>query len=40
LEDKPLGILQAHMDMVVAVANGKEFDKLSDPITAIRNDEE
>jgi len=40
MEDKPLGILQAHMDMVVAVADGKEFDKLNDPIIAIRNDEE
>ena len=39
LEDKPLVILQGHMDMVVAVADGKTFDPLNDPITAIRNDE-
>ena len=39
MEDKPLGILQGHMDMVVAVADGKEFDKLNDPITVIRDDE-
>ena len=38
-EDKPLVILQGHMDMVVAVADGKTFDPLNDPITAIRNDE-
>ena len=40
MEDKPLGILQGHMDMVVAVADGKTFDKLNDPITVIRNDKE
>ena len=40
MEDKPLGILQGHMDMVVAVADGKEFDKLNDPIQVIRNDKE
>ena len=38
MEDKPLGILQGHMDMVVAVADGKTFDPQNDPITAIRND--
>ena len=38
MEDKPLGILQGHMDMVVAVADGKSFDPQNDPITAIRND--
>ena len=38
-EDKPLVILQGHMDMVVAVEDGKEFDPLNDTITAIRNDE-
>ena len=39
MEDKPLGILQVHMDMVVAVADGKEFDPLNDSITVIRDDE-
>ena len=38
LEDKPLGILQGHMDMVVAVEKGKDFDPLNDSITAIRDD--
>ena len=38
MEDKPLGILQVHMDMVVAVADGKTFDKLNDSIKVIRND--
>ena len=38
LEEYPLGILQVHMDMVVAVADGKDFDPLTDPITVIRND--
>ena len=38
LEDKPLGILQAHMDMVVAVEKGKDFNPLNDSITAIRDD--
>ena len=37
LEDKPLGILQAHMDMVVAVEKGKDFNPLNDSITAIRD---
>ena len=39
LEDKPLVILQGHMDMVVAVEDDKTFDPLNDTITAIRNDE-
>ena len=38
-EDLPLGILQGHMDMVVAVEDGKTFDPLQDTITAIRDDE-
>ncbi len=38
MEKKPMGILQVHMDMVVAVADGKEFDPLADPITVIRDD--
>ena len=38
MEDIPLGILQGHMDMVVAVAKGKDFDPLNDPITVIRDD--
>ena len=37
-EDLPLGILQVHLDMVVAVADGKTFDPLADPITPIRDD--
>ncbi len=39
MENKPLGILQGHMDMVVAVADNKEFDPLNDTITVIRDDE-
>ena len=39
MENKPLGALQVHMDMVVAVADGKTFDPLNDPITVIRDDE-
>ncbi|MBR7092089.1 MAG: beta-Ala-His dipeptidase [Clostridia bacterium] len=39
MEQKPLGILQAHMDMVVAVADGVPFDPCNDPITVIRDDE-
>ena len=38
MEKKPMGILQVHMDMVVAIADGKEFDPLNDPITVIRDD--
>ncbi len=38
MEDYPLGILQVHMDMVVAVADGKDFDPLTDPITVIRDE--
>ena len=38
MEDLPLCILQGHMDMVVAVADGKAFDPLRDPITVIRNE--
>ena len=37
-EDLPMGILQGHMDMVVAVEDGKEFNPLEDPISAIRDD--
>ncbi|MBP5592957.1 MAG: beta-Ala-His dipeptidase [Clostridia bacterium] len=40
MESRPLGILQGHMDMVVAVADGKEFDPLHDTISVIRNDED
>ena len=39
MENKSLGILQVHMDMVVAVRDGKEFDPLNDPIIVIRDDE-
>lgn len=38
-ENKPLVILQVHMDMVVAVDAGKEFDPLNDPITVIRDEQ-
>ena len=34
-EEYPLGILQGHMDMVSAVAEGKTFDPLKDPITPV-----
>ena len=37
MENYPLVVLQGHMDMVVAVKDGKEFDPLEDPITVIRN---
>ena len=40
MEKKPLGVLQVHMDMVVAVEDGRNFDPLSEPITVIRNDDE
>ncbi len=36
MEDLPLCILQGHMDMVVAVEDGKEFDPINDPVTVIR----
>ncbi|MBP5308805.1 MAG: beta-Ala-His dipeptidase [Clostridia bacterium] len=39
MENKPLGILQGHMDMVVAVADNKEFNPLRDAVTVIRNDD-
>ena len=39
MEDRALGILQVHMDMVVAVADGKDFDPLNDSIIVIRDDE-
>ncbi len=39
MEDLPLGALQGHMDMVVAIADNKAFDPLNDPITVIRDDE-
>ncbi len=39
MENSPLVILQVHMDMVVAVEPGKEFDPLNDPITMVRNEE-
>ena len=37
-EDMPLVALQAHMDMVAAVADGVEFDPLNDSIKPIRDD--
>lgn len=40
MENKPLVILQVHMDMVVAWENGRDFDPLHDPITIIRSEEE
>lgn len=40
MEDKPLVILQAHMDMVAVYEIGKDFDPLNDPITIIWNKEE
>ncbi|MDO4891058.1 MAG: M20/M25/M40 family metallo-hydrolase, partial [Coriobacteriaceae bacterium] len=39
-EDKPLTILQGHMDMVAAAEDGRDFDPLEDSITVIRDDEE
>ena len=39
MENKPLGALQVHMDMVVAIKDGKTFDPLNDPITVIRDNE-
>ena len=38
-ENKPLVILQGHMDMVVAVEAGKDFDPLNDPVTVIRDEQ-
>ena len=38
MEDIQLGILQGHMDMVVAVAHDKNFNPLNDSITVIRDD--
>ncbi len=38
-ENRPLVILQDHMDMVVAVEPGKEFDPLNDPITVIKDEQ-
>ena len=38
MEDKPLGMLQVHMDMVVAIQDGKMFDPLNDSINVIRDD--
>ena len=35
MEGQPLCILQGHMDMVVAVADGKTFDPENDPITIL-----
>ena len=40
MENLPTTVLQAHMDMVVAVEKGKDFDPISDPITVIRNDDD
>ena len=37
-EEYPLGILQGHMDMVPAVAEGKTFDPLEDPITPVMDE--
>lgn len=36
MKNKPLVILQGHMDMVVAVRDGKSFDPLNDPITILK----
>lgn len=40
MENKPLVILQGHMDMVAVAEDGKQFNPTEDPITVIRNDEE
>ena len=40
MDNKPLTILQAHMDMVAVAEDGKQFDPLNDGITVIRNDDE
>ena len=40
MEDKPLGIIQAHMDMVLAVEDGKEFNPLTDTVTVKINEKE
>ena len=40
MENKPCGILQAHMDMVVAVKDGKQFNPLTDTINVIRDNDE
>lgn len=37
-ENLPLCILQGHMDMVVAVEDGKVFDPLKDTVTVIRDE--
>lgn len=39
MENKPFGVLQGHMDMVVAVADDKVFDPLHDSITPVRDDD-
>ena len=39
MEDRPLVILQGHMDMVAVAEDGRDFDPLNDPITVIRDDE-
>ena len=38
MENKPLVILQAHMDMVCVTADSTRFDPLADPIKVIRDD--
>lgn len=40
MDDRPLTILQAHMDMVAVAEDGKQFDPLNDAITVIRKDDE
>jgi len=39
MENKPLAILQGHMDMVIAVADGKTFDPQKDGIKVINDGE-
>lgn len=39
MEDRPLVILQAHMDMVCVAAKGVDYDPLNDPIKAVVTDE-
>jgi len=39
MEDAPITILQGHMDMVIAVADGKSFDPQKDAITVINDGE-
>ena len=39
MENKPLCALQGHMDMVVAVADGKDFDPENDPIPVVYHED-